>query len=58
MAYRYEGKADRFDRKHGKLRRQLDAGTRKAESKPRACGHSHTDRGYTWATATNHRHKK
>lgn len=46
MTNRYNGKADRFDKRHGKLRRQLDAGTRKNESTVRSCGHLHTDRGW------------
>ena len=57
MSHRYEGKADRFDRKHGKLRRQLDAATRKNESKVRGCGHAHTDRGYAHVDTMSHRHK-
>jgi hypothetical protein len=57
MKYRYNGKVDRFDKKNGKLRRQVDADTRKGESTVRDCGKPHTNRGYLRATLTTHRHK-
>lgn len=42
---KFNGKADRFAKKHGKLARQLDAKTRQAENGPverYSCGHKHS----------------
>lgn len=56
--HRYNGKADRFDMKNGKMRRQTDALTRKSESTVRSCGYPHTDKGWARIIASgNHLHK-